>query len=172
MKPGFYQLKFYNHIACMKWYDNKSVMLLGSYLEEITSILTVQRRFLTFNLDLDFLTFNLFDVALANSFIVHKKLQNRDLTLQEFKIYIALKLIASFVNQKLFCPNHDSSKRTKAQRPILIPPSHLPIFLEASRRRTLYSQTEKKNRTFFMCSLCDVAFCLQEERNYFLNYHS
>ena len=58
----------------MKWYDNKSVMLLGSYLEEITSILTVQRRFLTFNLDLDFLTFNLFDVALANSFIVHKKL--------------------------------------------------------------------------------------------------
>ena len=58
----------------MKWYDNKSVMLLGSYLEEITSILTVQRRFLTFNLDLDFLTFNLFDVALVNSFIVHKKL--------------------------------------------------------------------------------------------------
>ena len=28
----------------IKWYDNKSVMLLGSHLEEITSISTVQRR--------------------------------------------------------------------------------------------------------------------------------
>ena len=28
----------------MKWYDNKSVMLPGSHLEEITSISTVQRR--------------------------------------------------------------------------------------------------------------------------------
>ena len=26
------------HIACVKWYDNKSIMLLGSHLEEITSI--------------------------------------------------------------------------------------------------------------------------------------
>ena len=147
-------------------------MLLGTYLEEITSILTVQRRFLTFNLDLDFLILNLFDVALVNSFIVCKKLQNGDLILQEFKIYIPLQLIASFVSQKLFCPNHDPSKRTKAQRPILILPSHLPIFLEARRRCTVYSQTEKKNRTFSMCSLCDVAFCLQKERNCFLNYHS
>ena len=44
MKRGDYQCKFYNHIACIKGYDNKSVMLLGSHSEEITSILTVQRR--------------------------------------------------------------------------------------------------------------------------------
>ena len=41
---------------------------------------------------------DLFDVALVNSFIVHKKLENKDLTLNEFKIFIALKLIASFVS--------------------------------------------------------------------------
>ena len=44
MKQGDCQCKFYNHKACIKWYDNKSVMLLGSHQEEITSILTVQRR--------------------------------------------------------------------------------------------------------------------------------
>ena len=43
MKQGGYQCKFCNHIACIKWYD-KSVMLLGSHFEEITSISTVQRR--------------------------------------------------------------------------------------------------------------------------------
>ena len=44
MKGGDYQYKLYNHIACIKWSDSKSVMLLGSHLEEITSISTVQRR--------------------------------------------------------------------------------------------------------------------------------
>ena len=44
MKQGDYQCKFYNHIACIEWYYNNSVILLGSHLEEITSITTVQSR--------------------------------------------------------------------------------------------------------------------------------
>ena len=44
MNRGDYQCKFYNHIACIKWYDNKYVMLLGSHLEEIISMSAVQRR--------------------------------------------------------------------------------------------------------------------------------
>ena len=44
MKRGDYQCKFYNHIACIKWYENKSAMLLGSHLGEILSISTMQRR--------------------------------------------------------------------------------------------------------------------------------
>ena len=118
------------------------------------------------------LFFDLFDVALVNSFIVYKKLENKDLTLKEFKICIALKLIASFVSRKLSCPNHRLSKRTKAQRPGLIPPSHLPIFLETRRRCTVCSQAGKENKEFFTCSLCDVALCLQIEGNCFLQYPS
>ena len=145
MKWGDYQCKFYNHKACIKWYDNKSMMLLGSHLEEITSISTVQRRLkgssskipvncpngimlynskmgevdLMYQLKSEYqldrrskfrfylrLFFDLFDVALVNSFIVYKKLENKDLTLKEFKICIALKLIASFVSQKLSCLNY------------------------------------------------------------------
>ena len=43
MKREDYQFKFYNHITCIKWYDNKSAMLLGRHLKEITSISTVKR---------------------------------------------------------------------------------------------------------------------------------
>ena len=73
------------------------------------------------------LFFDLFDVALVNSFILYKKLENKDLTPKEFKIRIALKLIASFVGRKLSCPKHRLSKRIKAQKPGPIPPSHFSI---------------------------------------------
>ena len=46
------------------------------------------------------LFFDLLDVGLVNSFIVYKNLENKYLTLKEFKICIALKLISSFVSQK------------------------------------------------------------------------
>ena len=118
------------------------------------------------------LFFYLFNVALIKSFIVYKKLENKDLTLKEFKICIVLKLIASFVSRKLSCLNHRPSNRTKAQRPSLIPPSHLPIFLEARRRCTVCFQAGKKNRTFVSCTLCDVAICFQKEKKRFLQYHS
>ena len=103
------------------------------------------------------LFFDLFNVALVNLFIVYKKLENKDLTLKELKICIALKLITSFVCRKLSCPNPCPSKRTKAQRPGLILPSHLPIFLETRQRCTVCSQEGKENRIFATCSLCDVA---------------
>ena len=202
-------MHFYNHIACIKWYDNKFVVLLESHLEEIISISTVQRRLKVssskipvncpnaiklynskmggvdlmdqlksaYQLDRRSkfrfylrLFFDLFNVALVSSFIVYKKLENKDLTLKEFKICIALKLVASFVSRKLCCPNHRPSKPTKAQRPGSILPSHLPIFVETRRRCTVYSQAGKENRTFVTCSLCDVALCLQKERNCFLQY--
>ena len=109
------------------------------------------------------LFFDLFDVALVNSFIVYKKLENKDLTLKEFKICIALKFMASFVSQKLSCSNHRPSKCTKAQKSGLIPSSHLSVFLVTRGRCTVYSQAGKENRTFVTCSLCDLALYLQKE---------
>ena len=57
------------------------------------------------------LFFNLLDVAFVNSFMVYKKSENKDRTLKEFKICIALKLIFSFVSRKLSFMNHRPSKR-------------------------------------------------------------
>ena len=119
------------------------------------------------------LFFDLFDVALVDSFIVCKKLEKKkDPTQKQFKICIALKLIASFINEKLCFPNHRPSKHTKSQRPSPMPPSHLPFFLETKRRCTIRSQAGKENRTFLTWSLCDVALCLQKRKELFLQYHS
>ena len=43
MKRENYQCIFYNNTDYIKCYDNNSIMLLGSHLEKITSITTVQR---------------------------------------------------------------------------------------------------------------------------------
>ena len=183
-------------MVCIKWYDNKSMMLLRSHLEEITSISTMQKRLKgsSSKIPLSFTTvkwveltewiscsqldrraklrfypcllFDLFDVSLVNSFIVYNKLNNKDLILKKFKICIALKLIASFVSQNLFCPNHRPSKRTKAQRPDLI--LHHICQFSWGQNKNVCSQAEKENRQFAACSLCHVSFCLQKERNCFL----
>ena len=155
MKQGDFQCKFCNHIACIKCYENKSIMLLGSHLEEIASMSTLGRRLKSssskipvnfpnvvklhnskmgavdfmdrlksayqldrrskFRFDLR-LFFDLFDVALVDPFIVYKKLENKDLTLKEFKICKALKLIASFFQPEIILSEpwsiqvHQSSK--------------------------------------------------------------
>ena len=133
-----YHWKFYNHIGCIKWFDNNATW--KPFLEEITSILTIQKSMFRFYLRL---FFDLFDVALVNSFIAYKNLENKDLILKEFKIYIALKLIASFVSQKPSCPNHRPSKRIKILRHGWIPPSLLPFFLEQGYD-VLYAPKEEK----------------------------
>ena len=204
MKRRDYQYKFYNCIACIKWYNKKSVMILGSHLEEITSVSILKRRLKgssskipvngwngvklysskmggvdlmdqmksAYQIDRRSkfrfylrLFFDLFDVAIVNSFIVHKKLENKDLTLKEVTICIALKLIVFFVSWKLSCLHHRPSNRTKAQRPSLILPSHLPVLLETRRRCTVCFQAGIENRTFITCSLCNIALSLQVERN-------
>ena len=126
----------------IKLYNSK---VGGVYLmDELKSAYQLDRR-LKFWFYLR-LFFDQFDVALANSFIVYKKLENKDLTLKEFKIFIALKLTASFVSRKLSFPNHCPSKRTKSQRPSLIPPSHFPIFLKTRRQFTVCSQAKKREQ--------------------------
>ena len=108
-------------------------------------------------------------IALVNSSIVCKKLENK--TLKEFKICIALKVMASFVNWKYLVRIIVHPSTPKSQRLDLIPPSHLPIVLETRRRCTVCCQAGKETRTFVTCSLCDVALCLQKERNCFLQYY-
>ena len=96
------------------------------------------------------LFFDLLDVALADSFIVFKKLENKDLTLKEFKICIALKLITSFISRRLSRPNHRPSKRTKAQRPSPIPPSHFLYFSWRQDDDVLHDPKQEKITEHFL----------------------
>ena len=113
------------------------------------------------------LFFDLLDVALVNSFIVYNKLENKDLTLKEHKICIVLKLMASFVSRKISCPNHRPSKCTKAQTPGSIPLKFANFFGDKTIMYCICA-SRKREQTFVTYSLCDVALCLQKERNCFL----
>ena len=108
------------------------------------------------------LFFDLLDVALVNSFILYKKLENKDLTLKDFKICIALKLIAFFVSRTIV---HPSAPNLKDPAWYL---HHICQFCWRQNDDVL----GKENRTFVTGSLCVVALCLQKERNWFLQYHS
>ena len=211
MSRGDFQCKYYNNIACIKWFDNKAVLLLGSHLEEVTTLSSVQRRLKgsaskiavncpnaikmynskmggvdlmdqlksAYQLDRRSKTrfylrlfFDLIDVGVVNSYIVYKTLGNNELSLKEFKICIASRLIGSFSSRTLSFPTYRASKRTTVAKPFPIPPSHLPLFLETRRRCVVCSEEGKENRTFTACSLCNLALCIQKDRNCFLKYHS
>ena len=73
---------------------HNSKMGAVDFMDRLKSAYQLDRRS-KFRFDLR-LFFDLFDVALVDPFIVYKKLENKDLTLKEFKICKALKLIASF----------------------------------------------------------------------------
>ena len=180
-------------------------MLLGSHLEEITSISTLQRRLkgsspkipancpngiklynsemgvvdlmdqlkskYQFDQRLKFwfylcLFFDMFDVALVNSFIVYIKLENKDLTLKEFKICIALKLIASFISQKLSCPNqvHQSLKIPSDTSPTI------DNFL-GNTKTTMYCMLPSRKTEQSICYVF-IMWCSPLPSKRILQYHS
>ena len=110
--------------------------------------------------------FLMFDVALVNSFIVYMKLENKDLTLKEFKICIALKLIASFISQKLSCPNqvHQSLK---------IPPDTSPTFdnFLGNTKTMMYCMLPSRKTKQSICYVF-VMWCSPLPSKRILQYHS
>ena len=81
----------------IKLYNNK--MDGVDLMDQLNSAYQLDRSS-KFRFDLSLFS-DLFDVALINSFIVYEKLKNKYVTLKEFEICIALKMIASF-RKKLF----------------------------------------------------------------------
>ena len=110
--------------------------------------------------------FLMFDVALVNSFIVYMKLENKDLTLKEFKICIALKLIASFISQKLSCPNqvHQSLK---------IPPDTSPTFdnFLGNTKTMMYCMLPSRKTKQSICYVF-IMWCSPLPSKRILQYHS
>ena len=110
----------------IKFYNSK--MGGVDLMDQLKSVYQLDRRLkVRFYLCL---FFDLFDLALVNSFLVYKSLHNRELCLKDFNICIASKLIGLFVSPKLPSPNYRPSKCNKVPSPESLPSLHLPIFLE------------------------------------------
>jgi len=115
--------------------------------------------------------FDLVDIALVNSHIVHTKLGNK-LTLLEFKIIVVQSLIGKFNNrQRAFPTNRPSKRKCQDSGPMEVP-SHLPEFQD-NRKRCHYCKAEgADNKTFVLCATCGFHLCCVKDRNCFLKHHS
>ena len=109
--------------------------------------------------------FNLFNVALVNSFIVYKKFENKDLIWYAW--HRNWSLLSSAQNYFVLIIVHPSTPKLKDYWY----PYHICQF-SWKQDDTVSSQTGKENRTFVTYPLCDVGLRLQKERNCFLHYHS
>ena len=117
------------------------------------------------------LFFDMMDVGLVNSHIIHTKVGG-DLSLLEYKIVVANMLIGRYTNRKRSFPSCRASKRRSLESSVPMDvPNHLPVFLEV-RKRCQYCKNEgKDNKTFVSCETCGVHLCCLKERNCFSKYH-
>ena len=85
---------------------------------------------------------------------------------KDFKLLIAERMTGSFVSRENSFPNSRPSKRSRKSLQGPDPPSHMTIFLESPRRCTMCSINGLENRTFVLCSTCDVSLCLLKGKKY------
>ena len=212
MKRGDIYYQYSEKVICVKWKDNRGVVLVGSNIDGPDDSSSVQRREkgnssktsfpcpqlvksynkgmggadlldqLTFTYRLDRksknsyylrLFFDLWDMALVNSYIVYSKLTQNKLSHYDFNVAVAKGLIGNYNSRKRNPLTFRPTKRSSSNFPTEIP-LHLPE-LEPSRGRCHYCKNEgKENRTFIKCNTCVVFLCLVASasgRNCFYKHH-
>ena len=117
--------------------------------------------------------FDLMDMSCVNSYIVYQKVTATTdrLTLREFKLVVAQKLIGQQNFRKRSFPVSRPSKIAKRMlNENIQPANHLPHFREKRARCVLCSSSGLENRSAVSCQSCDVTLCLQPGRNCFAMY--
>ena len=109
------------------------------------------------------------DIAVVNSYRVFEKLETRSCSLLEFKETLMMTLVQNY-SSRLRRPLNKNTFASKTEK--MVSSSHLPIFVDGRLRCFLCSKDGVQNRTAIKCQTCDVALCLNKERNCFFVYHS
>ena len=116
------------------------------------------------------------DVAVTNAFIIYKEKCNNDFLLNTYRLAIVNALIgykmpnkkgrkslpSTFTGHKV---NISNEKRFSLQ-------PHLPITKPSKRSRCIFcSNKTNDKRSIWYCNTCNVALCLNVERNCFFEFH-
>lgn len=115
------------------------------------------------------------DVAIVNSFIIFcQRGEGNALSLKHFKLAVARGLIGlentRKRGRKSVEPTASKFKRHVPLETRLTDASHMPIH-GTSRRCGLCSTKQEPHRSFWQCSICNVALCLNDKKNCFALYH-
>ena len=113
--------------------------------------------------------FNFLDIAVVNSKIVYNKIESAtSLSSLDFRYSIAQTMIRKFSSRKRAVPLSKPSKRSRG--PSFV--DHLPGLAPSRVRCAFCSSKNVKSRTYVRCITCNIALCLQKNRNCFQQYHT
>lgn len=120
--------------------------------------------------------FHFLDVCVVNSYIMFRQQsEGATLSLKQFRINLSQSLMSSD-KSKSSCgrkkKNTISSFKKNISTEVRYSGNvHLPVHMN-KRRCGNCSTKETPHRSFWGCKACDVALCLTQDRNCFLEYHS
>ena len=111
--------------------------------------------------------FDFLDIAVVNSKIVYNKIESApSLSSLDFRYSIAQTMIRKFSSRKRVVP---------LSRPSIGPSfdivDHLPDFAPSRVRCAFCSSKTVESRTYVRCMTCNIALCLQKDRNCSQQYH-
>ena len=115
--------------------------------------------------------FDFLDIAVVNSKIVCNKIESAPaLSSLDFRYSIAQTMIRKFSSRKRAVPLSRPSKRSRGPSFDIV--DHLPDFAPSRVRCAFCSSKNVESRSYIHCITCNIALCLQKERNCFQQYHT
>ena len=115
--------------------------------------------------------FDFLDIAVVNSKIVYNKIESApSLSLLVFRYSFSRSMIRKFSSRKRAVTLSRPSKRSRG--PLLDIVDHLPDFAPCRVRCNFCSSNDVESRAYVRCITCNIALCLQKDRNCFQQYHT
>ena len=115
--------------------------------------------------------FDFLDIAVVNSKIVYNKIESAlSLSSPDFRYSIAQTMIRKFSSRKRAVPLSRPSKRSRSPSFDIL--DHLPDFALSRVRCAFCSSKNVDSQTYVRCMTCNIALCLQNNRNCFQQYHT
>ena len=115
--------------------------------------------------------FDFLDIAVVNSKIVYNKIESAlSSSSLDFRYSIAQTMIRKFSSRKRAVPLSRPLKRSRGPSFDIV--DHLPDFAPSRVRCAFCSSKNVERRTYVRCITCNIARCLQKDRNCFQQYHT
>ena len=111
--------------------------------------------------------FDLMDIACVNSYITYKMKHPNHLSVLYFEIFVAKNLVQYHQGRKRIVPMSRQPKRKNQPELIDNHGGHLPDYQTMRKRCAYCAMKGKENRTFVICSACNIPIYLVKERNCF-----
>lgn len=113
--------------------------------------------------------FDLLDIAINNAYVVYCSKKLETISSYEFRRSVANSMIRGFSSRERQSKCGPPSKRLRIR--LANTPLHLPKVHSVRKRCNYCSSRLVDNRSNIQCTDCDVALCLNSNRNCFRDYH-